>query len=425
MLTNLWGDHRRCESRVRCLLLLTTVAIPVAAQSLVDASHLAAARTAFEESTSAPALKCQFSSVPPALNFSLRFQTGFSVTVPLSQFHGNGHGWDVLLRVTPYIGAPVFLTASEKLPDVPDTNISGEFTGTFVVGEGGYQVDAMLKDDAKRVCKSAWRIEATLQGPERGLHPSQPPETVSELAAKSAVPAGTSPPKVERLTVLLHAAPLVPGRVQLQPDDVMTLAGSLGSLLENLPARSVRVVIFSLDQRAVLYKKDDFDANDLDRAAKTIGETQLVVVDYRTLQNSAGPVTNVAAGLLRAELAQPNAPDAIVFLGPYSPMDARASVAASKLAPLRTPKLFYLQHHPYQPMKYRPFPWERDTGPEPAPCNQRTTLCGPPASAFAPIPRPDAIALVTKAARGEIIEVRQPQDFAVAIRRILARLGQK
>jgi hypothetical protein len=326
-------------------LILTTVAIPAAAQSLVDARHLAAARDAFEESASAPALKCQFSSVPPALNFSLRFQTGFSVKVPLSQFHGNGHGWDVLLRVTPYIGAPVFLTASEKLPDVPDTNIGGEFTGTFVVGEGAYQVDAMLKDDAKRVCKSAWRIEATLQGPERGLHPSQPPETVAELAARPAFPAGANPPKMGRLTVLLHAASLVPSRVQLQPDDVLALSGSLGSLLEQLPARSVRVVIFSLGQGAVLFRKDDFNASDLDQAATTIGETQLATIDYKTLQKSASP-PSVAAGLLRAELVKPDQPEAVIFLGPYAPMPLGSSAAALKTAPMGTAKLFYLQYHP-------------------------------------------------------------------------------
>jgi hypothetical protein len=63
----------------------------------------------------------------------------------LSQFHGPGHQWDVLLRLTPDGGEPVFLSAAEKLPDVPDTKISGGFTGTFRVGEGAYQVDALLK----------------------------------------------------------------------------------------------------------------------------------------------------------------------------------------------------------------------------------------------------------------------------------------
>ncbi len=407
-------------NRARRLFLLASLACLTApAQALVDAAHLGAARAAFDSASSARELRCQFSALSPELNFSLRFQTGFSVKVPLGQFLGPGHGWEILLRVTPDASEPIFLTTSEKLPDVPETKIDGEFTGMFVVGQGGYQVDALLKDDARRVCKSTWRIEARPAASERSLHFALAPGTVAELAAKSAAPPAAREPKLARLTVLQHAASLVPGRAQLQPDDVLALTGSLGSLLDQLPARSVRVVIFSLDQGAVLFQKDDFSSDDLDRAAKTIGELKLALVDYKTLQHSTGP-PNVAAGLLRAESTAPHAPDAIVFLGPYAPMPSGASATVLKPAPFDTPKLFYIQYRPFKPMPDGPYTWQPNLARGiPGPCTTRTPECEPPPDPrFPSTPGPDPISLVTKAAKGEIIEVTRPQDFAVAIRHI-------
>lgn len=75
------------KRRIRLIAIFAALAPFVApAQSLVDAEHLGAARAAFDEPRQAPALKCQFSAFEPASNCSLRFETGFSVEMPLKQF---------------------------------------------------------------------------------------------------------------------------------------------------------------------------------------------------------------------------------------------------------------------------------------------------------------------------------------------------
>ena len=404
---------------MRRLLLLGIAALfPAAAQSLVDAAHLAAARAAFESSLPAPSLKCRFTAVAPALNFTLRFQTGFSVEFPFRQFHGPGHGLEVLLRVTPDRGEPVILTISNALPDVPNNRADGESQGTFVVGEGAYRVDALLQDDAHRVCKSTWRIEAKLEPVERSLQRSLPPGAVAELASKPDTSTGDRGPKMGRLTVLLHAASLVPGRAQLQPDDLVALSGSLGSLLEQLPARSVRVVIFSLDQRAVLYQKDDFAIGDLDAVDKTLSELQLAVVNYKTLQNAAKPL-EMAADLLRSEMAKPVLPDTVIFLGPYSPTRSNVSTVPPETVPLGPVKLFYLQYRRLFLMR-RPPPDGPAAGRGRGGRGRGVDLGFP---ALGPPQLPDPLAVLTKAIRGETLMVHTPHEFAATIGHILDRLG--
>jgi hypothetical protein len=386
-------------------------------QSLVDRAHLDAARAAFHSAAAAMPLKCQFTPFQPLLNFGLRFQTGFTVEVPLRQFHGPAHGWDVLLRVTPEGREAVFLTVSEALPDVPDTKSFGEFTGTFVTGEGSYRVDALLKDDAQRVCTASWRIDARPGVSQRGLRPSLPAGTVAELGVKPAV--NTSGPGVGRFTIFLHAAPNVPGRAKLQPGDISTLLNSTGALLEQLPARTVRLVIFSLDEGAVLYRQDGFSADDLASAEKILTELQLAVVDYHTLQNSVPPA-ETAAKILREEMA---APDAVVVLSPYAPLRAAGNAAAPPTDALESPKLFHVELRSLPgafrggrisagpPSGASGIPTRRRSNPPP-------TLASMPPALFV---RPDAIAVAVKAAKGETIPVTSPHEFAAALGRILAR----
>src|SRR5215472_10505328 len=78
------------------------------------------------------ALRCEIEPIPPRLNFSLRFQAGYVVRVPMGQFRGTGHSYRMLLRVEPQgSGRPVFLKSHFDLPEVPKTNVTGQSAGSF------------------------------------------------------------------------------------------------------------------------------------------------------------------------------------------------------------------------------------------------------------------------------------------------------
>lgn len=93
------------------------------------------------------------------------------------------------------------------------------------------------------------------------------------------------------------------------------LAGSLSALLNRLPARSVRLVVFNLERQSVLLRKDNFTLAGIEEVTKAINEIQLGVVDYKTLQNAGGPI-ELLTGLIRAELQASEPSDEVVFLGP-------------------------------------------------------------------------------------------------------------
>ena len=68
-----------------------------------------------------------------------------------------------------------------------------------------------------------------------------------------------------RLTVLLHAAPLSSRRTTLRVSDSLMLVGLLSSLLERMPTRSVRLVVFNLDQQKELFRQENFSPKALIR----------------------------------------------------------------------------------------------------------------------------------------------------------------
>jgi len=414
---------------------LLTVWATASAQSLADADQVAAIRNAFDSAAKAPQLRCEINPIRPALNFSLRFQTGYVANVPMVQFKGPGHSLSVLIKVTPEGLSPAYLVNTQKMPDVPASNMDGEVVGTFVVGEGAYDVEALVVDDLHRTCHRQWRTQARRSGSERDLKPTTPPATVQEFSAigpgipnsKPTPTESKSTPGIGRLTLMIHAAPLLPRSPTLHDDDIATLVGSLSSLLEQLPARSVRLVVFNLDQRAVLFQQDDFAAKDLEKAIAALNQLQLARVDYRTLQKPAGPA-GLLVDLVRAELTGPKSPDALILLGPRSPIQDDIPPEALDKFPAAIPGLFYLQYQPALALRAGPAPGPlgRNRSPSSIARNGPLTPGRSADGTFAGAPPggPDSIEKLLGRLKGKTISVITPHDFADAIRRIEAGIGR-
>ena len=66
------------------------------------------------------------------------------------------------------------------------------------------------------------------------------------------------------------------------------MLSSLSSLLETLPAQSVRLVVFNLDQQKELFREDTLTPRAFDRASESLNNLQLQMVDYKVLQNREG-----------------------------------------------------------------------------------------------------------------------------------------
>lgn len=332
--------------RLRAAAIVLAVAATVSAQSLVDPERIPTLQTALDSAASASQLRCQINAVRPALDYGLRFQTGYVIDIPMFQFEGAGHSLSTFLRVTPEGGKLAYLETTGTLQEVPATKLDAEISGSFVVGEGTYDVEALVEDDSHRVCHNKWRIQARRSGTERELTAMTPPATVQEVSAFSqGSPGPPSSPRIGRLTLMLHAASLSPRASKLQDSDVSALVGSLLSLLRQLPAQSVRVVVFNLAQRAVLLRQDNFTTKDLEKVIAASNQLQLALVDYRTLQQHGGPA-DLLADLVQTELRDPHPADALILLGPRLQMRDDIPVPAVDRTSAAVPSLFYLQYQP-------------------------------------------------------------------------------
>ena len=262
--------------------LLSVVAVAAAfPQTVVDASRIRGLIRNFEPQPNEQELHCDVVPINAELNFSFRFQAGFIVRVPMSQYAGAGHRWAILMRVTPDGGAPVYLMSLIRLPDIPKTRISAEVGGGYLTGEGRYRVEWILFDDSGRISRKSWTVEAKLRHSERGIRVAMPSRTVTGFSWFPATEASRNPDDAAplRLTVMLHAAPISLRRTTLRASDTLMLVGLLSSLLERLPARSVRLVVFNLDQQKELFRQEDFSPKGLE---------QVRAVDQRSATRSGG-----------------------------------------------------------------------------------------------------------------------------------------
>ena len=415
----------------RLAALVAGIASAASAQVLVDANSAAELLRDLDPQASA-SLRCDITPVAPTLSFSLRFQTGYLVRVPLSQFHGPGHSISVLLRVTPAGGdrQPVYLLRTFDLPDVPDTEFNADLAGVFLAGEGGYQSNAIVFDDLHRACRGDWRIEVKTgrAGRERVVMPANQVAPISTTGSGGRTSGAYA--AVDRMTIFLHAAPLHPKMSNLQASDVVMLTSSLAALLEELPARAVRLVIFSLEQQKELYRIDGFTSRDLERVTHVLDELQLGLVDYGLLQRSKAQ-RELLRTLIHREVNEAARADEVIFLGPDG-SEGGAGVSALD-APAPGQHFFYLQYRLSQPPfgANRPARRMAEVDPSPPfPCQASSTDgCGGSTVSRAPLPSavelpsntpsaPDAIAGVVRKLKGKILAVRTAGDFSKAVDRI-------
>jgi hypothetical protein len=377
---------------VRLILTVTLLAAARAAcgQSVIDPGKNAQLAEYFEPHKEDKLLRCDASPIRPSLNFSFRFQSGYVFRVPLKQFEGGGHRWSILTRVRPADGgAPSLLGVEYALPRVSKTKSVVEWGGVFWVGEGSYVVDWMLFDELNRVCRKEWKIDAKLSSREHGVDPGIAPGKVAEVSFRGWSPQETADvPVLNRLTIFLHAAPLFPRLTRLRVQDRLTLLGSLASLLESVPARAVRLVIFNLDQQKELFRDDDFTPEAFPRAARSMSSLQLQVVDYHVLANQRGHV-DLLKDLVNQEVGAAQPADAVIFLGPAGRYLDKVPKNAIEEHPGDRTHFFYLQYKPYM----------RET------------------AEF-----PDSIELAVRKVHGRKLVIRTPEDFAKSIKQVEAQI---
>jgi hypothetical protein len=299
----------RAASGLLALCLVASGQVPLSPEKLP------AGIRDFDSARGEGELSCSVERINPRINLAFQFWAGYIVQVPLRQFTGPRQGVTILARVRPEAtGDPSYFASRVRLPSVPEgTKARAEIAGGFLVGEGRYRVDLLVVDSRGRLCRKGWRMQARAKGAERQTELGIQPNTVRALAPpqwSGAVREGGA-----RVTILLHAAPLGRRRVALTPYDKLSLLGTLTSLLERMPAASLRLVLFNLDQQAEYFEADPFGPAEFQELAQRLSEVQLGTVDAAVLANRRGHL-DLLSRLIRAQLEDEPSPDAVVFVGP-------------------------------------------------------------------------------------------------------------
>src|ERR1039457_1018959 len=130
--------------RLRAAGLVLAIWATASAQTLVEPERVATVRAKFDSAAKATPLRCRINAIHPALDYGLRFHTGYLIDIPMSQFAGAGHSLSTLTRVTPEGLKPEYLESTGTMPEVPATKADAEIGGSFIVGEGTYDVEALV-----------------------------------------------------------------------------------------------------------------------------------------------------------------------------------------------------------------------------------------------------------------------------------------
>jgi hypothetical protein len=214
----------------------------------------------------------------------------------------------------------VYLVDRQRLPQIPKTNVELRFGGNYLGGEGSYDVTWMMVDDRQRVCRKSWRVDVRRGRGERNVKVAMPEHAVWDVSLRGAILAPAPNPddaSAVRLTILLNAAPLFQRRTRLRGGDVGTLISSVTSLLERLPTRGVRLVVFNLEQQKELYRNPDFKLANMPAVAAAMNAIDLSTVDYKVLQNRRGHV-DLLADIVNQEIQAETPSDLVLVIGPTS-----------------------------------------------------------------------------------------------------------
>jgi hypothetical protein len=395
------------------LLLLTGLAC---AQVIVPPANLARVRRDFEPGPGEESLRCEVTPIPPAINFAFRFEAGYTFRVPRSQYTSPPEAWMVLVAITPEHGEPTYLAARTPLAKAPVAESEFTIRGGFILGAGRYSIESTLRDDRHRVCRQHWNVVVAPSHSDRGVPLALPPHSIRELSSVS-VPDVSHPDDAApmRIAILLNAAAFSTRRVVIGERDRQRFAQALTALIEHLPAMSVSVVVFSLEQQKEVFRASSFQPRDIARVSDAIATTPQTSVDVSLLKNPLGHV-EFLAGLIRRELDPPDPADTVIFFGPTSRYwDTGPKGTLPAVAEPHT-RFFYVRYEAFQlpiiPAELPPLGSIEHHAASPQPI------------AIPPLPRdpsrgqPDIISRAVAQLNGKTMIIHSPAELADAIRKI-------
>lgn len=339
-------------------------------------------------------LACTLKPIKPELGFDLDFHSGYEVAVPLRQLAGPRNRLTVIFQVTPEDRQeePVSFLQHWSVPAIrEEAKGVAEFQGSFVVGEGKYQVHWLMRDQAERYCTAQWQISVARhrRDPHSPLGLASAP-----VSAETDLFAAEPPVKREaenslHILVLLNVAPQAPGGVVLGPAETALLLSILRRIAREPRIGIYSIAAFNVEQSEVLYRRNDSSQIDFPALGEALRQAHLGTVRFDSLRRKDSK-TQFLRRLLDDAVAE-NRPDGLIFVGPK--VMGSTPINGHLLKEFEAPSfsVFYLNY-----------------GSDPV-AN----------------PWPDLIGSVVKAWRGFEYTITKPRDMLVSWTDLISRVSSK
>jgi hypothetical protein len=308
-------------------LCLSCIAHPDAAlgQSTPVPGNRAAAIAASSESripsaADLPELKCHLHRREPVLDFEFRFYAPFWIEIPLRRLHGGGQRLSTTAIVRPVSveGAEaVRIEDTYELAKAVPKGIGGnaELNGAFALGEGRYEIDWKIEDEAGRSCELSWRLEAKLSKRHRHVNLSVKPGEVTQAGVylfRPERPARTSGSGL-RIKLLMNLDIRTRRRSRVQLWRYAPMISGLRVMSRHEDLSEFGVVAFSLEDQRVLHRQGLSRRIDFPELGDAIESLNPATVEFNTLRK--GSDLAFLDTLLADELSDTEQVDAIVFVG--------------------------------------------------------------------------------------------------------------
>lgn len=310
-------------------------------------------------------LPCVVTPRKTELGFDLRFHAGYDVLVPLSELEGNDDMLTLIFRVYPQGDKdhPAYFSQHIKVPEIDD-DAKGDaaLQGSFEVGEGNYHVDWLMRDRSDRPCSGSWDTEASLSAKDHDvalfIGPKQIQEDQFEPFRDDPLNRATKSDKDPlNVKLLVNFAPQTRDAAALPPVDLAALITILKTIEHDSRVGKVSLIAFNMQEHRVLFRQESADQINFPALGTALQSMKLGTVTVQNLGQKHGD-TDFLSSLIEKEVAAPSHPDAVIFAGPKTVMDADVPQDdLRRIGEVECP-VFYMNYNPNP----QAVPWKDSIG---------------------------------------------------------------
>ncbi len=295
-------------------------------------------------------LECRVDLNDPDLGFDFRFTGVLRVTIPFELLSTRDGALTLAARLkSREPGKPPALfsqVATTSTPENASKTSRIQVTLFFALGEGSFQLDWMIRNQAGQGCSKRHRFKTRLKGSERGVRMRIAPEHAvfyrgETFGFEKLEPDATQGPPLH-LRVLLNFPPFKDPDRRLYAFDIFRIVSILREIARHPRVGKLDLLAFNLKDQRTLYVQRDSDFVDypaLYHAIRQLDGNQIRAEALRT-----GADMEFLVRVLKAEFKNAKSLDAVVLIGPR--LEMRRELERRLLSEIvpEAPPTFYLRY---------------------------------------------------------------------------------